>query len=211
MQTDPTARHSPIGLFRRVCYLARAQCLPGQPRHPRRVAPVISGHRRIDRRRLWRCSFASRNRGASRVSARGSPGWMPFGDNAQGGSARASGLTAQAASRPAEAVTARLTADPGDSGRRRRTALLPRDRRVAGPEVPKVARRAGGPSCPQDLGRPPSREAAAGPATPCRSHKETWVGCMVSCATLTRSAEITPRSTSLRRRALNASMMRTAS
>jgi Lipocalin-like domain len=24
MQTDPTARHSPIGLFRRVCYLARA-------------------------------------------------------------------------------------------------------------------------------------------------------------------------------------------
>ena len=42
MQTDPTARHSPIGLFRRVCYLARAQCLPGQPRHPRR----LYGHQR---------------------------------------------------------------------------------------------------------------------------------------------------------------------
>jgi hypothetical protein len=25
MQTDPTARHSPIGSFQRVCYLARAQ------------------------------------------------------------------------------------------------------------------------------------------------------------------------------------------
>jgi hypothetical protein len=80
-----------------------------------------------------------------------------------------------------------------------------------GRRLPKVARRAGGPFCPQDLGRPPSREAAAGPTTPCRSHKETWVGCMVSSTTLTRSAEITPRSTWLRRRALNASMMRTAS
>ena len=79
-----------------------------------------------------------------------------------------------------------------------------------GRRLPNVARRAGGPSYPQDPGGPPSREAA-GPANPCRSHKETWVGCMVSCATLTRSAEITSRSTSLRRRPLNASMIRTAS
>jgi hypothetical protein len=29
MQTDPTARHSPIESFRRVCYLARATALIG--------------------------------------------------------------------------------------------------------------------------------------------------------------------------------------
>jgi hypothetical protein len=87
MQTDPTARHSPIGSFQRVCYLARAQCLPGEPRHPRRVArpsaatdaSIAVGSDSVPWRAVNRGSFLDR--------AESNPSRMPFTDNDQGDTA----------------------------------------------------------------------------------------------------------------------------
>jgi hypothetical protein len=49
MQTDPTARHSPIGSFQRVCYLARATALIGPTLASSQACQGHdSGHGRVD-------------------------------------------------------------------------------------------------------------------------------------------------------------------
>jgi hypothetical protein len=58
MQTDPSARHSPIGLFRRVCYLARATALIGPTLASSQACQGHDSHGRVDPQTSVGAAFA---------------------------------------------------------------------------------------------------------------------------------------------------------
>jgi hypothetical protein len=72
MQTDPTARHSPIGSFQRVCYLARATALI-EPNLGKLVGSHghDSGHGRVDPPPAMTVFFGERlTAGASEIAGK---------------------------------------------------------------------------------------------------------------------------------------------
>ena len=89
MQTDPTARHSPIGSFQRVRYLARATTLIGP--NLGKLAGMQghdSSHGRVDPPPAMTVFLGEPlTAGASPDRAESNPSRIPFTDNDQGDTA----------------------------------------------------------------------------------------------------------------------------
>ena len=89
MQTDPTARHSPIGSFQRKCYLARAVASTGPIWQLARLRGQDSSHGGVDPPPPMTVFLGERLIAGASGIAGSSSGRMPFSDNEQGGCARA--------------------------------------------------------------------------------------------------------------------------
>jgi hypothetical protein len=71
MQTDPTARHSPIGSFQRKCYLARAAASTGPIWQLAGLRGQDSGHGRVDPPPAMTVFFGERlTAGASEIAGK---------------------------------------------------------------------------------------------------------------------------------------------